>query len=86
MSTDLIQHPPIFSHFVSALPGDPETSNHRRQVASACYSLVNPARFPKARLLAWSRDLGAELGLTPATLGEQTFTEVFSGNRLLPGM
>ncbi|HWK54976.1 MAG TPA: YdiU family protein [Hyphomicrobiales bacterium] len=85
-ATVLIQHPPILDDFVSSLPGDPDTSNHRRQVVSACYSWVNPTRFPRARLLCWSQEMAEELQLSPATLGQERFTEVFSGNRLLEGM
>lgn len=78
--------PRITSHFTEALPGDPEPRNQRRQVHGACYSLVEPAGFPQASLVAWSRELGAELGLSPETLGIEKFTAVFSGNEQLPGM
>src|SRR5690606_3542918 len=77
--------PAIESRFTDALPADPETGNFRRQV-NACYSFVQAMEFPRASLLAWSPDLGNELGRTPEVLGEDKFTAVFSGSELLPGM
>jgi uncharacterized protein YdiU (UPF0061 family) len=78
--------PPITDDFVASLPADPDTRKLRRQVARACYSLVAPRGFPKARLLCHSREMGDELGLSPATLGDERFTQVFSGTHLLQGM
>jgi uncharacterized protein YdiU (UPF0061 family) len=79
--------PSVFSsHFTDALPADPETRNFRRQVSGACYSFAKPVSFPQASLVAWSTDLGAELGLTPETMGVEKFTTVFSGNLQEPGM
>ena len=79
--------PAVSDHFTASLPGDPEPRNFRRQVAAACYSWVEPVRFPNARLIAWSQALGQQLGLSPQTLGgEAAFTAVFSGQQLLPGM
>jgi uncharacterized protein YdiU (UPF0061 family) len=78
--------PQFQSRFTSALPADPEPRNLRRQVTGACYSWVKPKGFPRATLLAWSRELGAELGLSPDTLGKDRFTAIFSGNEPLPGL
>ncbi len=78
--------PQFQSRFTSALPADPEPRNLRRQVSGACYSWVKPRGFPNATLLAWSRELGAELGLNPDTLGKDKFTAIFSGNEPLPGV
>ncbi len=78
--------PQFQSRFTSALPADPEPRNLRRQVTGACYSWVKPQGFPRASLLAWSRELGAELGLSPDTLGKDKFTAIFSGNEPLPGI
>jgi uncharacterized protein YdiU (UPF0061 family) len=79
-------HPPIADDFITSLPGDPDTRNLRRQVHGACYSLVAPRGFPQARLLCHSREMSAELGLSPTTLGVERFTQVFSGTHLLDGM
>jgi serine/tyrosine/threonine adenylyltransferase len=78
--------PQFQSRFTSALPADPDPRNLRRQVSGACYSWVKPRGFPNAELLAWSRELGTELGLTPDTLGRDRFTAIFSGNEPLPGL
>jgi len=78
--------PTVQNRFVDSLPADPEQRNFRRQVHGACYSFVQPDNFPNATLLAWSRELGASLGLTPDTLGEAAFTRLCSGQQLLPGM
>ncbi|MGQ0546149.1 MAG: protein adenylyltransferase SelO [Betaproteobacteria bacterium] len=67
--------------FVRELPADPVSANVPRQVASACYTRVNPTPVAEPRLIAWSDDLARFLGLQkPAS------PEVFSGNRVLPGM
>ncbi len=78
--------PNFQSHFTAALPADPDTRNLRRQVSNACYSWVKPQGFPRASLLAWSRELGAELGLAPDTMGKDKFTALFGGNETLPGL
>jgi len=74
--------------FTRDLPGDPDPSNTRRQVSGACYSRVVPTAVTKPELIAYAPEVGQLLGLDPnldpyATPG---FAEVFSGNRLLPGM
>ncbi len=79
-------HPKIADDFVASLPADPDTRNVRRQVPRACYTFVTPQGFPKAKLLLHSREMAAELGLGPETLGEDRFTAVFSGTQLLEGM
>lgn len=78
--------PPLRNQFVSELPGDPVTENRVRQVSRSCWSPVTPRHFPKASLLAWSRELGAQLGFSPDTLGAEAFTAYLSGNQLLPGV
>ncbi|MGA0806464.1 MAG: protein adenylyltransferase SelO [Pseudohongiellaceae bacterium] len=77
--------PPLDNRFVNELPGDPVRENRVRQVSGACWSQVAPKHFPAARLLAWSRELGAELGFSPDTLGAEAFTSILSGNRSLDG-
>jgi len=79
-------HPPIADDFVSSLPADPVTNNMRRQVARACYSFVSPKGFPKAQLLCHSREMADELNLSPESLGQDGFTQIFSGTTLLDGM
>ena len=86
--------PPIEKHladlsfdnrFVAELPADPESENYRRQVA-ACYSHVDPTPVSGPRLIGWSPEVAALLDL-PADPGDgEALAEVFTGNRLLPGM
>jgi uncharacterized protein YdiU (UPF0061 family) len=72
--------------FVRALPGDPECGNHRRQVLEACWSRVAPTPVARPRVLAYSREVAALLGLTEAACESAEFAEVFGGNRVLDGM
>jgi uncharacterized protein YdiU (UPF0061 family) len=72
--------------FVSSLPADPEAENFRRQVVAAAYSRVRPTPVKDPRLVACSADMARTLGLDPQWGGSEEFVQVFSGNRLLPGM
>lgn len=74
------------NRFIRELPGDPETSNHRRQVTRACYSRVQPARVQRPALVAYAREVAQDLNLRLDVLGSDEFVQVFSGNRLLDGM
>ncbi|MGR8930995.1 MAG: protein adenylyltransferase SelO [Gammaproteobacteria bacterium] len=74
------------NRFVRALPGDPETDNYRRQVYQACYSRVRPKIVKAPRLLAYSREMAALIGLSEDVCRSDEFCQVFVGNRLLPGM
>lgn len=74
------------NRFVREMPGDRETSNHRRQVHGACYSLVRPTPVAAPRLVATSRDMAQRLDLTGADCRSDRFVNVFTGNELLPGM
>ncbi len=74
------------NRFVSQLPGDIETRNHRRQVAGACYSRVVPTPVSQPRLVAYSPEVAELLGLTETECESDAFLSVFAGNRLLPQM
>ncbi len=74
------------NRFTSELPGDPETSLRRRQVLGACWSPVAPTPVAAPRLLAHSPEMAETLDLSPGEVASDAFTQVFSGNRLLPGM
>ncbi|MBU1568027.1 MAG: YdiU family protein [Proteobacteria bacterium] len=74
------------NRFTRELPADPQTDNLRRQVHGACYSRVMPTRVAAPRLVAFSREVGELLDLTDATCLSPDFTEVFVGNKVLPGM
>ena len=72
--------------FYNKLPADPVINNNSRHVDSACYSKVAPMPFPKASLVAFSRDMALELGLNPTECMTPRFTEVFSGTKPLSDM
>jgi uncharacterized protein YdiU (UPF0061 family) len=72
--------------FTRALPADPEARNFVRQVSAASYSYVTPTPVSKPRLLAWSDDCAALLGLSRPTTDMESAVEILGGNRLAPGM
>lgn len=72
--------------FVRDLPADPEQGPGVRQVHGALYSRVQPTPVAAPRLLAYSAEMAARLGLDEAALRSPEFAQVFGGNALLPGM
>jgi uncharacterized protein YdiU (UPF0061 family) len=83
---DLLSTLRFDNSFVRELPADPETENRPRPVRSASFTRVQPTRVSAPRLLAYSREVLALLDLPSAAAESNSFAEVFSGNRLLPGM
>ena len=75
--------PEFLDRFVRALPGDPSSHPGVRQVHGACYSRVLPTPVREPRLLAWSDDLAATLGMTRP---DADWLAALAGNRVLPGM
>jgi serine/tyrosine/threonine adenylyltransferase len=67
--------------FVRDLPADPVLTNVPRQVVGASYTRVAPTPVAAPRLLAWSDDLAAYLGIQ-----RPVSAEVLAGNKLLAGM
>jgi uncharacterized protein YdiU (UPF0061 family) len=74
------------NRFLRELPGDPEEGSRRRQVHGACWSRVMPTPVAAPQLLAHSAEVAALLDIRPDAIASPAFAEVFSGNRLLPGM
>ena len=74
------------NQFLQALPADPVTENHRRQITGAIYSHVNPASVKQPYLVAHSQEAAALIGLDDADCTSPSFLEIFSGNATLPGM
>ncbi len=72
--------------FTRELPADAEEGPKRRQVAGACYSRVQPTPVAAPTLVAYSDDVARMLGLDPQVCTSERFAEVFTGNRVLPGM
>jgi len=69
-----------------SLPVDPNGENRTRQVHGACFSRVLPTPVKSPHTLATSGEVAGLLGLSEEFLASPEFAEVFSGNRLLPGM
>ena len=74
------------NRFTRELPGDPDLHNRRRQVLGACYSWVKPTPVAEPRLVAYAREVADLLGLSESTCRSDAFAQVFTGNRLMPGM
>jgi uncharacterized protein YdiU (UPF0061 family) len=72
--------------FVRSLAADPEVGPRRRQISNACYSRVEPTPVAAPELVAYAVEVAELLDLTPEDCTSDAFVEVFSGNRLLPGM
>lgn len=74
------------NRFTRELVADPILNNNRRQVHGAMYSRVTPTPVSAPTLVAWSRELAADLGLNEDTVRSQHFADVFGGNALVDGM
>jgi uncharacterized protein YdiU (UPF0061 family) len=74
------------NRFVSRLPADPLTGSQRRQVHGALFSRIAPTPVRAPRLMAYSREVAAILGLDEAYIASVEFAQVFAGNTLLEGM
>jgi len=74
------------NRFVRELPGDPSSRNVPRQVHGACYSRVLPTPVRAPKLLAYSREVAAELGLSSEAFEREELVQALAGNRLVPGM
>lgn len=74
------------NRFTRELPADPETDNYHRQVKEACYSRVQPAKVANPQLVAYSREIAEQLGLSKGFCESSEFAEVFAGNRSFDGM
>ncbi len=74
------------NRFVRELPGDPDTTDSRRQVLHACWSSARPTPVAAPRLVAYAREVAALLGLSDDDVQSPAFADVFAGNGLLDGM
>ncbi len=71
--------------FVEELPGEASGDLRSRQVPGACYSRVTPTPVSDPRLLAWSEEFGAYLGLErPAE--RDLSVDLLAGNRITSSM
>ncbi len=74
------------NRFVKELPADIETKNFRRQVTDACYSRVLPTQVSEPTVVAYAKEMAAQLGLTTDDCESAQFANVFVGNELLLDM
>ncbi len=74
------------NQFIEELPADPVTDNYRRQVSGACYSLVNTRKASNPTLVSYSPEMARILEIPESVCESTLFTEVFTGNDLIPGM
>ena len=74
------------NRFVREMPADPDTSRSSRQVLEACFSQVAPVAVREPRLIAYSREVAALLGLEPEDMNDSKLVEALGGNRMLEGM
>lgn len=72
--------------FVRELPADPQSSNRRRQVHGALYSVVEPTPVAAPRLIAYSPEMAEVLGLSSTAFGSDELARVLGGNALVNGM
>ncbi len=76
----------IDNSFVKALPADPVEGNHRRQVRGAAYSRVAPTPVSAPRLLAYSPEVAALIGLPVAAFDDPTVVATLAGNHVPDAM
>ena len=74
------------NRYIRELPVDPERANFRRQIKGACYSRVAPTPVANPELVSYSEATAKLLNLTNESCESSLFTQVFTGNDLLPGM
>ncbi|MCB4810025.1 YdiU family protein [Methylovorus menthalis] len=74
------------NRLLNELPGDPIQGAQLRQVQGALWSRVAATPVSAPRLVAWSPEMAATLGLTAADMQSDAMLQALSGNGLLPGM
>lgn len=67
------------------LPIDEEKSNFTRTVNGACFSLVDTTPVENPKLVGYSPSALELLGLSEEDTKEDSFSEYFSGSKLIPG-
>ncbi|MFT6985398.1 MAG: hypothetical protein ACJAT7_001207 [Psychromonas sp.] len=74
------------NRLINNLPADPQTDNYCRSVENAAYSFVSTAKTAAPKLIAVTDDLATQLGFSNKAIRSPEFSQVMTGNRLLPGM
>ena len=78
--------PTFSSRFLTSLPGDPLVNNEPRQVRGALWSKALPTKVSSPTLIAYSREVAAQLGLSEAQLQGVGFVSLLAGNSEAPGL
>jgi serine/tyrosine/threonine adenylyltransferase len=86
MSAILLSDLTFDNRFARELPADLITDNYRRQVTEACYSFVDPTPVCAPQLICAVPEVADLISLTHEELSTETFTQLFSGNKILDGM
>ncbi|MEL7209121.1 MAG: YdiU family protein, partial [Actinomycetota bacterium] len=73
------------NRFTEQLPADPVEGSALRQVNGAVYSRVRPVTVPDPRIIGWSEELAADLGLPPGIEDHADTAQILTGNLVLPG-
>jgi len=74
------------NRFLRELPGDAERGPRVREVLGALWSAVAPTPVRAPRLLGYSSEVAAALGLGADDVADPGFAQVFAGNAQWPGM
>jgi uncharacterized protein YdiU (UPF0061 family) len=74
------------SRFVDELEGELDSLNFSRQVPNVAYSLVRPEPVSAPRLVAWSDECAAMLGVAKPTSDQSRDLLILAGNELAAGM
>ncbi|MGV3586268.1 MAG: protein adenylyltransferase SelO [Adhaeribacter sp.] len=72
------------NEFVNNFPGDHSGDLRPRQTPGVLYSKANPTPVKALKLLAWSAELAAELGISEPT--QQSDTDILGGNLVTDSM
>jgi uncharacterized protein YdiU (UPF0061 family) len=70
--------------FSTELPADADETNITRQVKNACFSYVIPQIPSNPKLIHFSEEVAALLGISDENAASAEFKNVFSGKELLP--
>ena len=74
------------NRFLRSLPGDANPLNRSRQVQGAFWSRVEPTPVAAPRLIAYSPEVAATLGLSETQMRSSEIVDALSGNGTLLGM
>ena len=86
MNSSNLETLPWDDRFVRTLPADAEEANRTRQVLGAAFSRVTPTPVAAPKLLIYSPELAADLGISDELIESQAFADLVGGNLVVPGM